>query len=116
MTDRGSFSVQSEALTKAAAMWGTCADDVTGVRQDISSAVNMGRNFGVLAGSSGVRGNYNNWSLAMWEALNTARTNFTYLEAALTSTAADYDGVEQSVVTDFKTLDAMIGEGETYYV
>jgi len=107
MTDRGSFSVQSEALKQAAALWAQCADDVSTVSSDIAPGVGGGGSFGVLAGASGVAGNYNLWSQAMYEALATARDNFTYLEAALISSANDYDGVDSTTATDMDRLDRL---------
>lgn len=108
MTDRGSFSVQSEALRTAAALWARCATDVGTVAADIAPGVGGGDSFGVLAGSSGVAANYDTWSRAMRTALETAAKNFAYLDAALTSTADDYDGVDATVAADLGTLDRMI--------
>lgn len=109
MTDRGSFSVQSEALRHAAKMWRTAAQDMGKAADEIEPGVGGGDSFGVLAGSSGVSGHYNEWSQEMLTALQTGQANFEYLDAALTSTANDYDGVDSTVATDMDTLDRMIG-------
>ena len=108
MTDKGSFAVQSQALRDAAALWGGCADDAQIVEDAISPGVGGGDSFGVLAGSSGVSANYNTWSEAMQTAIQTAKKNFNYLDAALNSAANDYDGVDSTVATDMQTLDRMI--------
>jgi hypothetical protein len=102
MTDKGSFAVQSQALRDAAALWGSCADDAQIVEDNISPGVGGGDSFGVLAGSSGVSANYNRWSAAMLTAVQTAKKNFNYLEAAL------YAGADGTVATDMQTLDRMI--------
>ena len=108
MTDRGSFAVQSQALRNAATLWSGCAEDMGTVYDDISPGVGGGDSFGVLAGSSGVSANYDNWSEAMLTAVQTAKKNFEYLDAALNSAANDYDGVDSTVATDMRTLDRMI--------
>ena len=83
MTDRGSFSVQSEALHHAAAMWRTAAVDMGKAADEIEPGVGGGDSFGVLAGSSGVSGHYDEWSQEMLTALQTGKANFEYLDAAL---------------------------------
>lgn len=108
MTDRGSFSVQSEALRRAAEMWRTAATDMGKAITEIEPGVGGGDSFGVLAGSSGVSGHYDEWSQEMLTALQTGQKNFQYLDAALVSTANDYDGVDSTVATDMQTLDRMI--------
>lgn len=108
MTDRGSFSVQSEALRRAAAMWATAATDMGKALTEIGPGVGGGDSFGVLAGSSGVSGHYDEWSREMQKALQTGKSNFEYLDAALVSTANDYDGTDSTVATDMQTLDRMI--------
>jgi len=108
MTDRGSFAVQSQALRDAATLWSGCATDMGTVYDDIGPGVGGGGSFGVLAGSSGVSANYDRWSQAMLTAVQTAKKNFEYLDAALNSAANDYDGVDSTVATDMNTLDRMI--------
>lgn len=108
MTDRGSFKVQSQALKNAASMWRTASEDMDKALKEIKDGVGGGDSFGVLAGSSGVSGHYNEWSREMKTALTTGRDNFSYLDAALTSTANDYDGVDSTTATDFSKLDGMI--------
>jgi hypothetical protein len=108
MTDKGSFRVQSEALRAAADMWGTAADDMGSAETEISPGVGGGDSFGVLAGSSGVSDSYDIWSRDMLAAVQKAKGNFQYLEAALNSTANDYDGVDSTVATDMNQLDRMI--------
>jgi hypothetical protein len=44
----------------------------------------------------------------MLTAVQTAKKNFEYLDAALNSAANDYDGVDSTVATDMNTLDRMI--------
>jgi hypothetical protein len=108
MSDKGSFAVQSRALRDAAALWSGCAADAQIVEDAITPGVGGGDSFGVLAGSSGVSANYNIWSAAMLTAVQTAKKNFNYLDAALNSAANDYDGVDSTVATDMQTLDRMI--------
>jgi hypothetical protein len=108
MTDRGSFKVKSEALRRAAHMWSTAAGDMAKAHTEIAPGVGGGSSFGVLAGSSGVSTSYDNWSQDMLAALQKGHDNFVYLDAALTSTANDYDGVDSTVATSFDTLDKMI--------
>lgn len=110
MTDRGSFRVQSEALRRAATMWRTAAGDMGAAGEKIAPGVGMGSYFGVLAGSSGVSGHYDQWSREMATAIAKAQANFEYLDAALNSVANDYDGVDATVVSDISTLDRMIEE------
>ena len=108
MTDRGSFYVKSETLRRAATMWSTAAGDMKSAHDEILPGVGHGNDFGVLAGSSGVATSYDNWSTDMLTAIDKAKGNFTYLDAALTSTANDYDGVDATVKTDMSVLDGMI--------
>jgi len=108
MTDRGSFKVQADKLRTHAGVWKDYADNVKAAAELIAPGVGMGYQFGYLAGSCGVESSYNTWSEAMQTALSDAETNFRYLEAALTSTANDYDGVDSTVATDFSKLDGMI--------
>jgi hypothetical protein len=108
MTDRGSFKVQSEALRRAATMWSKAATDMGSANEKIGPGVGMGSYFGVLAGSSGVSGNYDQWSTEMAAAITKAQSNFQYLDAALNSVANDYDGVDATVATDMDTLDRKI--------
>ncbi|KRC52901.1 MULTISPECIES: hypothetical protein [unclassified Nocardioides] len=108
MTDRGSFYVKSQTLRAAATMWSTAASDMASAHTEILPGVGHGNDFGVLAGSSGVATSYDNWSNDMLAAVDKAKGNFTYLDAALTSTANDYDGVDSTVKTEFAVLDRMI--------
>ena len=108
MTDRGSFSVQSEALRRAAAMWRTAATDMGEALTEIEPGVGGGDSFGVLAGTCGVAAHYDEWSREMQAALQAGKANFEYLDAALVSTAHDYDGTDSTVATDMQTLDRMI--------
>lgn len=110
MVDRGSFEVQSQALRAAADLWRTAAQDMGSAQTEIEPGVGGGDSFGVLAGSSGVEGHYNVWSGDMLAALQRAQANFEYLEAALDSTANDYDGVDSTVALDISKLDAMIDD------
>lgn len=110
MTDRGSFRVQSEALRRAATMWSTAASDMGKAGEKIAPGVGKGSHFGVLAGSSGVSGHYDEWSGEMAAAIATAKSNFEYLDAALSSVANDYDGVDSTVATDMAVLDRKIEE------
>ncbi len=108
MTDRGSFKVQSEALRNAASMWRTIASDMGKAETEVTPGVGGGSRFGLLAGSSGVTTSYNNWSQDMLAAIQKAKKNFEYLDAALTSTANDYDGVDSTVATEIGILDKRI--------
>jgi hypothetical protein len=108
MTDRGSFRVQSEALRRAATLWSTAGADMGLAGEKIAPGVGMGSYFGVLAGSSGVSGHYDQWSAEMAAAIAKAKANFEYLDAALNSAANDYDGVDATVAADVNELDRMI--------
>lgn len=108
MTDRGSFRAQSDALRDAASLWRNCATDAAAVEGDLEGPAGMGYMFGVLAGSCGVSDHYNTWSQQMVTAAATAHKNFTYLDAALTSCANDYDGTDSTVAANMGTLDRMI--------
>lgn len=108
MADLGTFKVRSKKLRQAAEIWRQCAGDTGKVASDISPAVGQGDEFGVLAGSSGVSGNYDIWVEAMHTACLDASKNFAYLDAALNSAANAYDGADNTTATSMRTLDGMI--------
>lgn len=108
MTDRGSFTVQSEKLRAAAQLWAGCAADAATVKSDLDGPRGQGYMFGVLAGSCGVTEHYNTWSQQMYTAVGTAEHNFTYLDAALNSCADNYDGVDATAGVSMQVLDGMI--------
>lgn len=103
-----SFQVQAETLRAHALLWEGHSGDVSTARETIDPAIGKGVDFGYLAGLEGVAGHYDTWSRAMGVALDDAKRCFDYLTAALRSTANDYDDSDQTVATDFATLDAMI--------
>lgn len=103
-----SFQVQCETLRTHAQLWRGHADDATSARTTIDPAIGDGDAFGWLAGLNQVSDHYNTWSTAMGTALDDAKKCCTYLDAALLSTANDYDDSDQTVATDMATLDAMI--------
>jgi hypothetical protein len=103
-----SFQVQSETLRTHAGLWGDHATDAGTARQTIESAIGDGDAFGWLAGLNQVSEHYDTWSTAMGVALDDAKKCCTYLEAALNSTANEYDDSDQTVATDMATLDKMI--------
>jgi hypothetical protein len=108
MTDRGSFKVQSDLLRDHAKLWHTREADANAAKQLIADGVGMGYKFGFLAGQNHVSDYYDKWSTAMSKALDDAAKSFRYLDAALNSTANDYDGTDSTVATDFSRLDGMI--------
>lgn len=108
MTDRGSFKVQSDKLREHATLWEGRAKDAGDAKTLIQPGVGMGYKFGILAGEANVKEYYNAWSEAMEQALADADSSFTYLDAALTSAANDYDGVDSTQATDYSRLDGMI--------
>lgn len=107
MTDRGSFSVQSEALRSHAGFWNTKAGQATDAQTTIEPGVGMGDDFGYLAGLNGVADNYNTWTSDMYAALGDASATFRYLYTALNSTANDYDGTDSTVAVAMNVLDPM---------
>ena len=107
MTDRGSFSVQSEALRTHAGFWSTKKTQADTAADEIYPGVGMGVDFGYLAGLHGVADNYNTWTWAMYDALGDAALTFDYLHQALISTANDYDGTDATVATSMNELDPL---------
>lgn len=107
MTDRGSFTVQSQALKDHATVWQDNATHADDAHTKISPAIGKGDDFGYLAGREGVSENYNQWTADMGSALQDASATFTYLYTALVSTARDYDGTDSTVATDMQQLDSM---------
>lgn len=103
-----SFQVQSETLRTHATLWGGHADDASAAKTKIEPAIGKGDDFGWLAGLNGVADHYDTWTAAMGTALDDALKCCNYLEAALNSTANDYDDSDQTVATDMATLDQMI--------
>jgi len=103
-----SFQVQSETLREHARLWSGHARDAASARDTIQPAVGKGVDFGYLAGLNGVADNYDRWTEAMDRALRDAEKCFHYIEAALESTANNYDNSDQTAATDMATLDAMI--------
>lgn len=108
MADRGSYQVQSETLRTHAKLWKGHATDASEAGGLIESAIGKGEDFGWLAGLNEVSDHYDTWTTAMGTALEDAEKSFLYLEAALNSTANDYDGVDSTVSTDVGKLDKMI--------
>lgn len=102
------FQVQTQSLRAHARLWSRHADDAASARETIAPAVGKGEDFGVLASREGVAEHYNQWTRAMDQALADAERCFRYIEAALESTAANYDNSDQTAATDMATLDAMI--------
>lgn len=107
MTDRGSFSVQSEVLRSHAGFWSTKKGQATDARTEIEPGVGMGDDFGYLAGLNDVADNYNTWTADMYAALGDAAGTFRYLRLALISTANDYDGTDATVATSMSELDPL---------
>lgn len=107
MTDRGSFRVQSQALRDHSGFWETKSGQADDAKAEIAPGVGMGDDFGYLAGLNDVADNYNTWTHDMDAALADASDTFTYLHAALISTANDYDGVDSTVATSMSVLDPM---------
>lgn len=103
-----SYQVQSETLRSHATLWGGHADDASEAKTKIDPAIGDGDAFGWLAGLNQVSDHYNTWTTAMGTALDDAVKCCTYLEAALNSTANDYDNSDQTVAVDMATLDQMI--------
>jgi len=103
-----SFQVQSQTLRTHAKLWDGHADDAASAKTTIEPAVGDGDAFGWLAGLNQVSDHYNTWSQAMSVALADAVKCCRYLDAALTSTANQYDDSDQTVATDMATLDKMI--------
>ena len=103
-----SFQVQSETLRNHAKLWAGHATDVSEASTTIAPAVGKGDDFGWLAGLNQVADNYDTWSQAMADALTDAKQCFSYLEAALNSTANAYDDSDATAATDMATLDQMI--------
>ena len=95
-------------LRAVADIWSDCATDTWDVHTDLLPAVGKGDEFGVLAGSSGVSGNYDEWIGAMAQAARDGSGNFYYLSSALRAVADDLDGTDTTVAQSAKSLDEMI--------
>ena len=107
MTDRGSFRVQSDQLRTHADFWTTKAGHADTAATTIFPGVGKGEDFGYLAGLNGVADNYDTWTNDMYDALGDASATFRYLNAALVSTANDYDGADDTAATAMTELDPM---------
>lgn len=103
-----SFQVQSQTLRQHAGLWGDHATDVAEARTTIAPAVGKGEDFGYLAGLNQVADHYDTWTRAMDQALADAERCFTYLQAALVSTANGYDDSDATAATSVAALDRMI--------
>lgn len=101
------MKAKSEKLRAVAEIWSDCAADCWSVHTDIGPAVGQGSKFGILAGSSGVDGNYNIWVEAMSVATRTGSGNFYYLASALRAMADTYDGVDSTVAQSMDSLEAL---------
>ena len=109
-----SFKVESDNLRHQASIWAGAKKDADSVKQTLSVTVGQGDAFGVMAGSMGVSGRYNEWTSDMDNALTDASYSFGYLDAALTSTANGYDDSDATAVTGMAELDKQMDEG-TYH-
>lgn len=103
-----SYEVQCQTLRTHAQLWNGHADDASAAGTTIEPAIGDGDAFGWLAGLNQVSEYYNTWTNAMGVALDDAEKCCRYLNAALISTANDYDDSDQTVATDMATLDRMI--------
>jgi hypothetical protein len=103
-----SFRVETDNLRSQAKEWGKRAAHADTVRSDISAGVGAGYDFGFLAGGAGVKGMYDDWSQAMENALKDCAYSATYLQAALTSTADDYDETDATQAQDAAQLDRLL--------
>lgn len=103
-----SYEVQCQTLRTHAQLWKGHADDAKTAGKTIDPAIGDGDAFGWLAGLNKVSAHYNTWTAAMGVALDDAEKCCRYLDAALNSTANDYDASDQTVATDMATLDKMI--------
>jgi hypothetical protein len=104
----GDLRADTDKLRTAATIWTGCSTDVDKVHNDLLPAVGQGSKFGVLAGSSGVSGNYDIWIQAMADAAATGTKNFTWLSAVLVSIADRFDGTDATVAQSVESLDEMI--------
>jgi hypothetical protein len=103
-----SFKVETDNLRSQAEEWGKRADNADTVRASISEGVGAGYDFGFLAGGAGVEGMYDDWTRAMDDALRDCAYSARYLEAALASTAADYDETDATRAQSAARLDRML--------
>jgi len=104
----GDLRADTDKLRNAAKIWTECSTDTATVHQNLLPAVGQGSKFGVLAGSSGVSGNYDIWIQAMADAAETGSKNFAWLSVALTAIADTYDGTDATVAQSVESLDRMI--------
>jgi uncharacterized protein YukE len=104
------FQVEAENLREQAKEWGKRADHADSVRQSIASAVGKGYDFGFLAGGANVSESYDAWVQKMNDALLDCTYSATYLEAALISTANDYDDTDATQAQSSQELDKLLEE------
>ena len=110
MTDLGSFAAQTASMRDQSTYWGDRAGYADAGKELIAPGNYKGYQFGFMAGEAGVRAGYNTWVASMMQAARDAATAATYLQAAMTSAANAYDGVDSTTAADMATLDALIEE------
>jgi uncharacterized protein YukE len=106
-----SFTVETDNLRSQAKFWADSKTHVDQVKQTLAEVVGQGSAFGVMAGSAGVSGMYDAWTQKMDDCLADASYSFTYLDAALRSTADRYDDSDETSAMNMKELDKLLDEG-----
>ena len=102
-----SFKVESDNLRSQAEEWGKRATHADTVRSDISASVGAGYDFGLVA-RWGRRRRCTRMEPAVENALKDCAYSATYLQAALTSTANDYDETDATQAQDAAKLDRLL--------
>lgn len=100
-----SFAVESENLRTQAKLWSGRAADCVTVQNDCASAIGQGRAFGFMAGANGVTRMYDRWTADINNCLSDAAYSFRYLDAALVSTANEYDDSDATAAESAAALD-----------
>lgn len=104
------FQVQSQNVRRQATLWGDRKKDVETVRTAVSPGFGQGSVFGFMAGSANVEAMYNEWTSDIGNCLTDAAYSFSYLNAALVSTANQYDDTDATSATSAQALDKQIEE------
>lgn len=106
------FQVESENLRSQAKIWDKSKEHVNAVKKDLADTIGQGSAFGKMAGSAGVTGMYDDWTLAIDNCLADASYSFSYLDVALRSTADGYDNSDQTSALSMAELDKRLNEGK----
>jgi len=104
MGDIGSFQVESQKLRQEGGEWKARADRMGEAKDLAENGKSMGYKFGLLAQNAGLPDQHDTFLDDIVQAFTDGKATFDYFEAALTSSANAYDGVDATSATSHDEL------------